>query len=1129
MTATFDVTVDNADADGFQILNRGSSDYRARTLGTPFLNQLTPQTTNTVHAPDLALSKTHTPAFVSGATTTFTFVASNVGTLATDGSTVTVTDSIPAAGFDSISNADGLGWSCSIAGLSFTCTRSDSVAAGASYPAIYVDARVKDPAPATITNTATVSGGGDLNTTNNTATDGGGTTALADVQLEKSALTPVVASGDTIGWEVRVRNAGPSTATSVNVTDTLAPANYDQVVATSTQGTCTTTVTCNLGSLAPGAVMIITIHARVLANNTTLTNTASASSPVTDPVPGNNSAQATATVLNTADLSIVKTGAPPNPAVNTTYTYTLAVSNAGPGTATDVVVSDQLPAALGSPSVTPGSGWTCNSPAAGGLLTCTRSSLAVGAAPPITVSGTVLPAAGGTFFSNSAAVDGSSTDPNPGNNSSHTTELATPAADLSIVKAFADDTLNSGDTATVTLTITNNGPSAASSVTVHDTLPRHVTPTIAVASGGGTCVVASPDVDCSFTTIPAGQTRTVTITATVSGPGDETVVNTASVASATPDPVASNNSDSASLTIGASADISLEKTANPQTASVGDNVTYTLTARNAGPSSAAGVAVHETLPSGMTFVSASAGCTGTTTITCSAGTITAGGSAVFTIVVTVGASRAGDNVANIATVDSTTPHDPDPSNNTAGSTVTVAPRADLSITKSAADTTPDVNADDTFTLRVTNNGPNTADDVTVSDPVPGGLAFVAASPECSFDGSNVTCLIGTLANGATRSVTVTLRAGPGAAGLTIPNVTSVSSTTPDPSGANNTAVETVTVEKLVDLVLTKSVTPSSIVAGDTATYLLVVTNKGPSAATSVTLSDPIPAGLTVESTAPTQGSCTASGGTVTCSFGTIAAGGGAQVLVTVRAATDAGGKQFPNTATVDGWAPLEPGDGSLELPDLGTLRGDVPDAHLEQSVPGPGGRPSGEAIHLARRRASYAVRRSVLRHDEVLDVGQHERERPVRHQRKSRVRERLPAQLGHPGQARRRVLGRPVRGHQRLGPGCVHQDPGVRTEPPIHDLVAGRPARHDGSGPRAAHVLRELEHHQDGVRPIGRCERDDGSPAEFVDPVEAVLVQQRPQQHGVRRTEGRLHPVGEAQATHKRWAAPRGVAHLALM
>jgi hypothetical protein len=117
--------------------------------------------------PDLTVSKSHAATFQQSDTArTYVLLASNIGTGSTVG-TVSVVDLLPTG--LSASAISGAGWSCTLATL--TCTRGDALSAGGSYPPITVTVDVAANAAASVTNTATVSGGGELNTANDSASD----------------------------------------------------------------------------------------------------------------------------------------------------------------------------------------------------------------------------------------------------------------------------------------------------------------------------------------------------------------------------------------------------------------------------------------------------------------------------------------------------------------------------------------------------------------------------------------------------------------------------------------------------------------------------------------------------------------------------------------------------------------------------------------------------------------------------------------------------------------------------------------------------------------------------------------------------------------------------------------------
>jgi uncharacterized repeat protein (TIGR01451 family) len=122
--------------------------------------------------PDLTIAKSHTGNFRQGdAADTYTLNVSNIGSGPTTG-TVTATDTLPTGLTPTAADNGALnGWNVTTNGQTITATRSDVLAAGNSYPALTLTVSVANNAPATITNTATVAGGGDVNTSNDSASD----------------------------------------------------------------------------------------------------------------------------------------------------------------------------------------------------------------------------------------------------------------------------------------------------------------------------------------------------------------------------------------------------------------------------------------------------------------------------------------------------------------------------------------------------------------------------------------------------------------------------------------------------------------------------------------------------------------------------------------------------------------------------------------------------------------------------------------------------------------------------------------------------------------------------------------------------------------------------------------------
>ena len=223
--------------------------------------------------------------------------------------------------------------------------------------------------------------------------------------------------------------------------------------------------------------------------------------------------------------------------------------------------------------------------------------------------------------------------------------------------------LIAGDDATYSLQVSNAGPSdAAPTLTVTDTLPGNEG--FVSASGiGWACGFASGTVTCTRTTkLVAGASAGV-ITLTVSLAADvtpQTIVNTASVSSPTPDPVSANNVSSASNSSSTQADLSIVKSDNGPFIS-GDSYVYTLAVSNLGPSDAAGlITVTDDLPSGETYVSSSGSgwaCVAVSEdLTCTQSSALAAGQSEpnLHITVTLSASFVGTSISNTALVGSST-------------------------------------------------------------------------------------------------------------------------------------------------------------------------------------------------------------------------------------------------------------------------------------------------------------------------------------------------------------------------------------------------------------------------------------------------------------------------------------------
>jgi uncharacterized repeat protein (TIGR01451 family) len=848
--------------------------------------------TDVTGSADLSIVKTGPASVVAGATVTYQLAVANSGP--SDAVAVSVTDTLPAG--VSFLSASGGGWSCTNSGdSSVTCTRP-GLGAGANAPVITV--QVQAPAqPTTLSNIATVaSTTADPDTSDNTSSASTAVTASADLAISKSAPATVTAGGS-ISYALVVSNAGPSDAVSPTVVDTLPPG----VAFSSASGggwTCTNagdvSVTCTRTSLAAGATApTITVVVDAPDQAASLTNNASVSSTTPDPVAGNNAASATTTVTASADLSLVKT-APVTVVAGASFSYALQVANGGPSDAANISVTDTLPAGVTLVGAN-GPGWSCTGT---GSVTCTRATLAAGATSTITIQVTAPDQA--SSVTNTASVASTTSDPDPGDNTGTATTTVTASADLSISKA-GPTTVTASGLVTYTLDVSNDGPSDAVALTMTDTLPAGIAFVSASGTGWVCTTVGDVSVTCTLPVLAAGDAA-ATITVVVDAPAQATTLtNTATISSTTPDPVPGNNASSTTTTVDASADLRIAKS-GPPTVTAAGTVTYTLVVANDGPSDAVAVSVTDTLPAGVTFVSAGGtgwSCTnvGDTSMTCSRAGLASPATAP-TITVVVDAPAQAASLTNTATVTSATP-DPDLTNNTSSVSTGVTAQADLSLVKSGPATAV-AGSQITYAVDVANAGPSDASDLRVTDTLPAGTTFVSAGGTgwaCTNAGdASVTCTLASLAAGSSAaSISVVVNAPAQAAGLL--NTASVASTTADPDTGNNADSVATTVTASADLSLTKT-GPLTVEAGAAITYLLAVTNNGPSDAVDLEVVDTLPVGVAFVSASGTGWTCTPTGDvSVSCTLPALAAGSAAPAI-TVQVTAPNGSATLVNGASV---------------------------------------------------------------------------------------------------------------------------------------------------------------------------------------------------------------------------------------
>lgn len=663
------------------------------------------------------------------------------------------------------------------------------------------------------------------------------------------------------------------------------------------------------------------------------------------------------------DLVVNNTDSPDPVAAGGVVTYTVTVANSSFDTgATGVTTTHSVPAGATYQGFA-GAGVGCAGMAVGaagpGTLTCTLPNLAANN-DQVTFTIQLKTTAQGTIALGAIAAS-IEADDDPVNNSDPESTTVNAGVNLAMNKAPAAASGASGSSFSWALSVTNNGPDAATQLVVQDPVPTGFSVTAIPAgctniAGTITCDIAGP--------IASGATFNLgNVTGQITAAGGSTVTNTATVAVSpsapfgTPqDPDTSNNTAIANLTVTAGSDLRLTKARSVGGSPlVGDSFDFVLTPTYTGdvPTS---LTITDTVPANYTIGALAASQNGWTcgragqVVTCTkpSGGVAGLDQALGVITIPVTVAVAGVGVVNSATIGAGGPVDPDPSNNTAtdGGVSLLAPTVDLGLSKTGP-SPPLVVAGVPFSYSLTASNSGTtgySGNLRITDNLPAGLTVN------SYTLNGWTCApVAPVTGPATIDCDRSFAPGsPLAPGATTPSV--VLNVTAAATGAiNNSATVTALTCNLgvgncgdgdtsgypitssagpvsADIRLLKTVDLPSVPAGDVLTYTLEIVNDGPSTSATVVLTDtfdtlinnsvgPVGAGYLDEVLTPglaTGGSCinTAAGGNgrlLACNFATIpvcVAGSGncPRVVVRVRPGGDGGNRTNNANAVSNGTA-----------------------------------------------------------------------------------------------------------------------------------------------------------------------------------------------------------------------------------
>ena len=853
-----------------------------------------PESALVARAVDLSLVKEALGPAIAGGRLEYRLTVFNAGPSVATG--VEIIDTLPAG---TVLSDGAVG--CTEVGADVRCEVPDVAPGGSGSITLSVD--VDDSlAPGTVLrNTARArSDEPDANLDN----DQGSAEALVTLQADVSAsvLAPEdVVAGEEAALSIELANAGPSAARSVEaiistVDGTNLATSDARCVQLSGGG-----LRCSLGSMAPGAAMVIDAVLQVQADvpdGESALVTVHVDSGDEDLDPTNDNDAAAILVASHADLRLVKTAETPEVLAGEGLDFTLEVVNLGPSTARGVMIED-----VPSGGMTLTGGDVCTVSGADGLARCAMGALEPGQSASISLSALVATdVPDGARLENVATVRSQVHDPDLGGARAVAAITARANADVR-VELLAPEHVEPGAVFSYVIDVENAGPSVSRDVSVQVDLPERAS---FVSSTLERCTEAAGALICDVGDMMAGHAERfeVSMRSDVSAAEGDMLDATMIVSAETSDRSAGNNTADAAtrVTFRDGADLSIEKTALNLNPAAGGTLTYRLRVSNEGPRSAPGVTLEDILPGGMMYLSADgAVCEvdGAGTVQCFLGELRAGAVTDVLLSVELDAGLpAGTIMSNAASIASLRA-DPDAGNDRSQTTVVMSRRADLVVGLSAGAEPIIAGERVTFDARVTNEGPSSAEGAFLTFSIPEGTTYISDSAGCDRHAMpTLVCGLGELDRDGFSGVFVTVEIDADQEGSIPLARASVSSETDDAQLENDQASLLFDVGGQADLRFEKTVSAEAPAPGDEISYALRLTNRGPSEARAVTLVDSLPEGLAY--LADTLGCDVESLSNVQCSLGRIAAGETVDVLVSAIVGSDLSeGTSIINSASVD--------------------------------------------------------------------------------------------------------------------------------------------------------------------------------------------------------------------------------------
>ncbi len=796
-------------------------------------------------------------------------------------------------------------------------------------------------------------------------------TVQTGAQVTKAFAPASISAGGTSTLTFTLNNFNNSVITNANFLDVM-PAGV--IVTGITSNTCSGTPTFTAGQVQLANGTVPAAPAGTGAGTCTLsaTVTAPATGSYVNSVPAGNlnginypAATATLTVTPPSSVSVTKAFSPTSTPQTGTSTLTITLNNTSASAATITSFTDLLTTMGTGISIAPAPaasttcGGTVTAPPGGTSITKTNGAIPANGNCRIVVPVLVAGNATASARTNTIAVNGLQT--SAGNNTVAATATLTVQTGATIAKSFATNPVPSGGFSRLTITITHrNGAAAFTGLGITDNLPAGHTistvPNVANTCGGAVSAPASGSSIVLTGGALATGTTSCTISVNVRAPvGAGSATNTIAINSLVTDQGVSNATTATSTLTRINTWLTLNKSFSPTSISPGgtSRLTVIISNNNGSSINLTGVGLTDSFPGGMTIQSPAnatftgAGCSGGTItatpgnvqISISGANVNAGSICALAVDVTTTFTGTLTNTLPINTAISAQGVT---NNNAPSASLTLLGSADVRVSKTDGVTTVQAGGSTTYTIIVSNSGPDNLAGIGVLDNAPSGMTFTSwnCSPSA---GSSCTDATGSgdlnttvsLLNGGTATFSVNASIASAASGSATNTVTVVEpATVNDPDRTNNMAMDTDAILPSPDLTINKSHTGNFLQGQTGVIYTLTVNNIGTAASNgTVTVTDTFPFDLTPVSASGTGWSCGITGQTVTCTRTDALAVSTSYPNISVMANVSiTAPASVTNTGYVSGGGEPSGHLSNNSAPDTATIDVPIPDVTLVKSV-----------------------------------------------------------------------------------------------------------------------------------------------------------------------------------------------------